>query len=74
MAEFKYEIQEEFGVVSESSNGWSRELNLISWNGGRPKYDIRDWAPDHEKMGKGIGLTLEDLESLYDIIGKVLGK
>ena len=51
MAEFKYEIQENLGVISESSNGWSRELNLISWNGGKPKYDIRDWAPDHEKMG-----------------------
>ena len=74
MAEFKYEIQEEIGVVSESSNGWSRELNLISWNGGNPKYDIRDWAPEHEKMGKGIGLTKDELESLYNIIGEVLGK
>ncbi|MBO5895927.1 MAG: hypothetical protein J6Q83_01385 [Clostridia bacterium] len=74
MAEFKYEIQENLGVISESSNGWSRELNLISWNGGTPKYDIRDWAPDHEKMGKGIGLTKDDLESLYNIIGEVLGK
>lgn len=74
MAEFKYEIKETLGVISESANGWSRELNLISWNEGKPKYDIRDWAPEHEKMGKGIGLTLEELESLYDIIGEVLGK
>ncbi len=74
MAEFKYEIQEELGVVSEGSRGWTRELNLISWNEGNPKYDIRDWAPDHEKMGKGISLTKEELESLYDLIGEVLGK
>ena len=74
MAECKYEIQENLGVISESSNGWSRELNLISWNGGNPKYDIRDWAPEHEKMGKGIGLTKDELESLYNIIGEVLGK
>ena len=74
MAEFKYEIQEELGVISESSNGWTRELNLISWNEGKPKYDIRDWAPGHEKMGKGIGLTRDDLEVLYDLIGQVLGK
>lgn len=74
MAEFKYEIKENLGVLSESANGWSRELNLISWNEGKPKYDIRDWAPEHEKMGKGIGLTKEELEELYDIIGKVLGK
>jgi hypothetical protein len=74
MAEFKYEIKENLGVLSENPNGWSRELNLISWNEGKPKYDIRDWAPEHEKMGKGIGLTKEELEALYDIIGEVLGK
>lgn len=74
MAEFKYELQENFGVLNESSNGWTRELNLISWNGGKPKYDIRDWAPEHAKMGKGISLTKEELEALYDIIGEVLGK
>lgn len=44
MAEFKYEIVEELGVISENASGWTRELNLISWNGGNPKYDIRDWA------------------------------
>lgn len=74
MAEFKYEIQENFGVLSEAATGWSRELNLISWNEGKPKYDIRDWAPEHAKMGKGISLTKEELEALYDIIGEVLGK
>ncbi len=74
MAEFKYEIKENLGVLSESSNGWSRELNFISWNEGKPKYDIRDWAPEHEKMGKGISLTKDELEALYDIIGTVLGK
>jgi hypothetical protein len=74
MAEFKYEIKENLGVLSENPNGWSRELNLISWNEGKPKYDIRDWAPEHEKMCKGIGLTKEELEALYDIIGEVLGK
>ena len=74
MAEFKYELQEELGVISESGKGWSRELNLISWNGGQPKYDIRDWAPDHEKMGKGISLTKDELEALYNLIGEALGK
>lgn len=74
MAEFKYEIKNEFGVVSETAKGWTRELNLISWNDGAPKYDIRDWAPDHEKMGKGISLTKDELENLYEIIGEVLGK
>ena len=74
MAEFKYEIQENLGEISESGKGWTRELNLISWNDGAPKYDIRDWAPDHVKMGKGMSLTKEELENLYEIIGEVLGK
>ena len=57
MADFKYDIVEEIGVLSESAKGWTKELNIISWNGGEPKYDIRDWAPEHEKMGKGVTLT-----------------
>ena len=53
MADIKYEIIEELGVLSESAKGWQKELNLISWNGAEPKYDLRDWAPNHEKMGNG---------------------
>ncbi|MBR3642962.1 MAG: hypothetical protein IKN57_05580, partial [Parasporobacterium sp.] len=49
MADFKYEIVKHIGVLSESGKGWTKELNVISWNGANPKYDIRDWAPDHEK-------------------------
>lgn len=64
MAEIKYDIIEEIGVISENAKGWRKELNLISWNGGNAKYDIRDWAPEHEKMGKGITLTAEELASL----------
>lgn len=70
MADFKYEIIETIAVLSESPKGWTKELNLISWNGREPKYDLRDWAPDHEKMGKGITLSKEDIlklkESLAD--------
>ena len=74
MAELKYEIVKELGVLSESPTGWRKEINLVSWNDRDPKYDIRDWAPDHEKMGKGITLTQDELESLYELIGEVLGK
>ena len=56
MADIKYEITEEIGILSESAKGWTKELNLISWNDREPKYDIREWAPDHEKMGKGVTL------------------
>ena len=53
-------------MLSESAKGWRKELNLISWNGREPKYDIRDWAPEREKMGKGVTLSKEELESLMN--------
>ena len=68
MADIKYEIKKEIGVLSESAKGWRKELNLISWNGAAPKYDIREWAPDHEKMGKGVTLTPEEIGKLAELI------
>ena len=55
------------GVISEGARGWTKELNLVSWNDKPPKYDIRDWAPDHEKMGKGVSLTEEEMEALMEL-------
>jgi len=66
--EFRYEIVEEIGVVSTNAKGWQKELNLVSWNGRPPKFDLRDWAPNHEKMGKGITLANEELEELKKIL------
>lgn len=68
MAELSYEIVKELGVLSVSPKGWQKELNLISWNGREPKYDIRDWAPDHEKMGKGITLSAEEVDVLLRVL------
>lgn len=68
MADIKYDIVKEIGVLSENSKGWRKELNLISWNGGEPKYDIRDWAPEHEKMGKGTTLSKEEVTKLKEIL------
>ena len=68
MANIKYEIMEEIGKLSESGTAWGKELNLISWNDREAKYDIRDWAPEHAKMGKGITLTKEELKALKDIL------
>ena len=72
MSEIKFEIQEELGTLSESAKGWTKEVNLISWNGAAAKYDIRDWAPNHEKMGKGITLTAEEAQALYKILAKIV--
>ncbi|MGT9596206.1 YdbC family protein [Enterococcus faecalis] len=66
--EFSYEILEEVAVLSENARGWRKELNLISWNGRPPKFDLREWAPDHEKIGKGITLTNEEFAELSKTI------
>ena len=72
MADIKYEIIEELGVLSEGSKGWQKELNLISWNGAEPKYDLRDWSPNHEKMGKGLTLSSEEMDQLFKILERIV--
>lgn len=71
MADIKFEIKEELGVLSESPKGWRKELNLVSWNGGAPKYDLREWAPEHEKMGKGVTLTKEEAQELGKLLSRI---
>lgn len=71
MAELKYEVEDSFGVLSETKSGWQKQLNLISWNEKPAKYDIRDWSPDGEKMGKGITLSAEEIKSLKDILNNM---
>jgi len=66
--EFKFEIVEEIGVISSSTSGWNREVNIVRWNEGKPKLDIRDWSPEHDKMGKGISLTSEEISLLKSIL------
>lgn len=72
MADIKFEIKEEWGVISESAKGWTKELNLISWNGAEAKYDLRDWSPNHEKMGKGITLTADEVQELYKLLNRIV--
>lgn len=71
MSEFKFEIIQNFGVISTSSRGWAKELNLVSWNGRPPKYDIREWDPDHEKMGKGLTFSEDEIQILKDFLKDV---
>lgn len=68
MAELKFEITKHIGVLSQSPRGWTKELNMVSWNEREPKYDIREWNPDHTRMGKGVTLTEEDVESLRKLL------
>lgn len=71
MAEIKFEIEKELGNISESPKGWNKELNLISWNGKEAKFDLRDWAPGHEKMGKGITLSMDELKALKQLLNQL---
>lgn len=69
--EFDFTIVDELGVLSTSPKGWTKELNLISWNGREPKYDIRDWAPEHAKMGKGVTLSEEEIGALKKLLSEI---
>lgn len=71
MPEFTYEIVKMVAVLSENPKGWTKELNLISWNGRDAKYDIREWDPDHQKMGKGVTLSNEEMDALKEAIKKM---
>ena len=68
MADIKFEITEHIGVLSEGSKGWTKEINRVSWNDRDPKIDIREWSPDHTKIGKGITLTDEEAQKLKELL------
>ena len=68
MADLKYEIKKNIGVVSVAPTGWQTELYLVSWGGANQKYDLRSWSPNHEKPSKGLTLTADELVILHRII------
>jgi len=74
MNEIKFDIIKHYGVISSEKSGWQKELNSVSWNGRNPKLDIRDWAPEHDKMGKGITLTEEEAIKLAELLVLALAK
>jgi len=71
MADFKFEIKKNLGTISESTKGMKREVNVMTWNNKKPKVDIREWDEKHEKMGKGITLSKEELKQLKDILNDI---
>jgi hypothetical protein len=72
MPDISYDILKCYGILSVEKNGWKKEINLVSWNGRNPKIDIRDWAPGHEKTGKGITLAREEAVKLRDCLSAIL--
>lgn len=68
--EIRFEIVEHIGILSGYSTGWNKELNLVSWNEGQPKYDIRDWSPDHQHMSRGVTLHEKEMRQIFDLMRK----
>lgn len=64
MKEIQSKIVKEIAVLSKSESGYTKEINLVSWNGAEPKHDIRSWSPNREKCGKGITLTETEAKNL----------
>jgi hypothetical protein len=71
MSDIKFEITKKIGVLSKSASGWEKQLNLISWNDRDAKYDLREWSPDGQKMGKGVTLSKEELLALKELLNTV---
>ena len=71
MAEFKFEVKKNIGQLSEGRSGWTRQVNMVSWNENPAKLDIRDWAPENTKMSKGISLTYEEASILREIFNEI---
>ncbi|HOV41495.1 MAG TPA: PC4/YdbC family ssDNA-binding protein [Oscillospiraceae bacterium] len=71
MAELQFEIVKKLGVLSENAKGWQKELNLVSWNGREPKYDLREWSPEHDRMGKGITISEDEMNELKKILAEI---
>lgn len=71
MSDIKYEIVKKIGVLSKAASGWAKELNLVSWNEREPKYDLRDWSADGQKMGKGVTLSREELLALKELLNSL---
>ena len=67
-----YDIKKRLGVISKSRNGWTKEMNLVAWNDGEPRYELRSWSPDHSRMGKGISLSVAEMDSLREILGDIM--
>jgi len=71
MAEIKFEITKKLGALSESQRSWKKEINMVSWNNYPAKYDIREWDPDHEKMGKGVTFNKDEIIALRNILNQL---
>jgi hypothetical protein len=71
MDKFSYSIEGSLGTLNVGDNGWRKELNIVSWNGREPKYDIRDWAPEKERMGRGVTFSKDEIVKLKELLNTI---
>ena len=69
----RYEVVERIGVLNRKKSGWTREVNVVAWNGNEPKVDIREWDPQHERMSRGVTLLEEEAEVLAKYLARRYG-
>lgn len=67
-SEISFKLLDKVGLIAVTPTGWNKELNVVSWNGGAAKYDIRDWSPEHDRMSKGMTLREEELQGLHNLL------
>lgn len=58
-------------ILERVNGGWTVEINLVSWYGKDPKWEIRSWNEDHTKCGKGVTLSEDALRELTNFLNGV---
>jgi Uncharacterized protein conserved in bacteria len=66
--EVTFEVEEHIGVIAVTPTGWKKELNMVAWNGGAAKFDIRDWDEEHAHMGRGVTMNKDEVKTLSDLL------
>ena len=66
--EVTFKIVANIDVLSKYPTGWNKEVNIVSWNEGPAKLDIRDWDPAHERMSRGLTLSAEEVKRLTEML------
>ena len=66
--DFEYEVVNSIGVLARYNSGWTKEINMVAWNGKDPKFDIRDWNPEHSQMSRGVTLYEDELKQLMGVM------
>ena len=64
MEKVEVNVVEHIATIAEYRSGYDLELNLISYNGYAPRYDLRRWDKMGNRMGKGITFTADEADEI----------